>query len=1221
MARNSHPATTGQIPDDLRETLQGVAKRHRTVRSSLAALRVLFVSLAVGLVVVLLLGEFTQMPLALRCVLALLVWVVPAGLCLHVLIPALRQVNMQAAADTMDAVRPQSHELFLSAVELAQKRQDPFVGSPQLVNHVINRAADDAHAVDPGRAVSADKLIRWAFLCGPLVLIWAILWPLMPQTLTLGVQRTVFPWMVATASPATGPRHSIKVEQGPVITFFEKRYVFPAYTRLPEKIVRGHNGAIHGLFGSRIQVIIHTTEPLAVGSQLVVNTSGNQPAKLPLTRYGPLAYAANLVLTHNATYAAVLVNQNGVKMAGKQAWPVTVDAVPPPTIHISTPALTVRVRPDDLVPVQFTATDIYGLSAIRALLWTGNSAVRTVNITLPGIPGKVIQSHWTISVPQQLPAAGRTVAPTIYYKLEALDCARPQAHIAITARHELIVDTHLQHSYLTRQDNKLSMSLRQAIVQALIAVKAGSAQARALVRWPMYRAVDPLRKAAVAGAAVRVVRAGRTLANQAKTMLANDFGAVATRAIGIVHGPMRAAANDLARTGLAADQAGRTRMPRLARASTVALQRTQASLLRLLHALDQAKARAALKNSLTRLARRQRSIAQMLSIRDSPQRAYHDQQALAQQLQQLLRQHPSLQNPVAQQMTRQLYQLAQKAASIAARQAAENMDLHPHLLQQAQQTALRHLANQQQLLNRQITRFNQRYKTAIAAAAAQPVTAAMMQTVSHALASPGNAAVAREGRNNIVKILQAMANQLNRYASQSDTPAARQQSRQVKQNQVTANQLSQQVQAAAATLQQEESAKSLHRAVQAADAIWRQARNMLNENPADQENQERADLLQARTDARHAVEQTMHGSGNTAESLLKQAYHQLAKATREQAAQLDTQKSLAQQATVAAMQARTLARRQTALAAQTAAAHKTPTPQAVESAQHQTANAIAEAIAQGQILQQQAMAGAPNLAQHLKAALTLMQRANTAQSQAAADQSAHDSAGSQAHQGQALAQMRMAGREIAALEHFGRMDTSWQHPAGADGREAGNVASGQTGPSQAGPPGANNSSADTDPGRASQASLGTMAAVARHVQAAVASQPQALVGSAGAAASAAQSLTMASTTLAGALAGQPSAMPGGHGKNPGANSTDPGYRASADQPGSNGTGISGPMPDTWAVPPQVTALGISPAQWEHLGPLQQLRLLNIARQRLPAGYRRTIRDYYLRIAALRAVKQ
>ncbi len=1209
MARNSNPATTGQIPDDLRESLQGVAKRHRTVRSSLAALRVLFVSLAVGLVAVLLLGEFTQMPLTLRWVLALLVWVVPAGLCLHVLIPALRRVNMQVAADTMDAIRPQSHELFLSAVEFAQKRQDPFVGSPQLVNHVINRAADDAHAVDPGQAVSADKLIRWAFLCAPLVLIWAILWPLMPQTLTLGVQRTVFPWMVATAPPMTGPRHSIKVEQGPAITFFEKRYIFPAYTGLPEKTVRGHNGAIHGLSGSRVQVIIHTTEPLAVGSRLVVNPSGGQPDTLPLTRYGPLAYAAKLMLTHNATYAAVLVNQLGVQMAGKQVWPVTVDAVPPPTIHILTPALTVRVRPDDLVPVQFIATDIYGLSAIRALLWTGNSAVRTVNIALPGTPGKVIQSNWTISVPQQLQAAGRTDAHTIYYKLEALDCAQPQAHIAMTARHELIVDTHLQHSYQTRQDNKLWMSLRQAILQALIAVKAGRAQARALVRWPAYMAVDPLRKAAVAGVAVRVVRTGRTLANQAKTMLETDFGAVAARAIGIAHGPMHVAANDLARTGLAADQAGGTRMPRLARASTVALQRTQASLRRLLHALDQAKTREALKNLLTRLARRQRSIAQRLLDGSSPHHAYHDQQALAQQLQQLLRQHPSLQNPVAQQMTGQINQLAKKIASIAARQAAEDMDLHPNLLRQAQQTALGHLANQQQLLNRQITRFNQRYKPAIATAAAQPVTAAMMQTVSHALNSPGDAAVAREGRNNIVKTLRSMARQLDRYASQADTPAARQQSRQVEHNQVTADQLSRQVQAAAATLQQGESTNALHRAVRAADAIGRQVRNMLNENPVDQE---RADLLQARADARHAVEQTMHGSGNAAESLLKQAYHQLAKAIREQVAQLESQRSLAQQATAAAMQARTLASRQAALATQTAKAHKTPTPQAISSAQHQTANAIAEAIARERKLQQEAMAGAPNVAQHLKAALTQMQRANTAQAQAAADQSAHDQAGSQANQGRALAQMRMAGREIAALEHFGRMNTSSQRPAGADGSKAGNWAARPTESSQAGPPGANSSSADAGQSRASQASLGTMAAVARHVQAAVASQQQALTGSAGAAASAAQSLTMASATLAGALAGQPSAMPNSHGGNPGAGSAEP----SAGQPGSEGTGISGPMPDTWAVPPQVTALGISPAEWEHLGPLQQLRLLNIARQKLPSGYRRIIRDYYLRIAAL-----
>ena len=1220
MDRNSNPATSGRMPDNLRESLQSVAKRQRTVRLSLAVLQVLFGSLAVGLAAVLLLGEFTHMPLALRWGLALLVWVVLAELCRQVLLPSLRKVNVQAAASTMDAAIPQSQELFLSAVEFAQKPQDQFLGSPQLVRHVINRAADDAHAVDPEQAVSANNLIRWACLCAPLLLTWTILWPLMPQTLALGMQRTVFPWIAASAPRASGPGPAIMVAPGPAITYFEKHYIFPAYTRLPEKIVRDHNGSIRGLSGSRVQIIFHTTEPLAVGSRVVVNPGAGPPETQPLTPYGPLAYQANLMLIHDGTYTAVLVNQHGVKMIGKRVWPVTVDAVPPPMIHILAPALTVRVRPDDHVPVQFTATDRYGISAIRALLWTGSSAAQTVDIGLSSMPGKVIQSSWVISVPRQLGRAGGTAGHTIFYRLEALDSAQPQAHIALTARHELIVDAHLRHGYQTRQDNQLWMSLRQSIMKALIAVKAGLTQARNLARWPAYRAVDPLRQAAVAGAAVRVVRTGRALVQQAKTLLATDFGAVAARAIDVAHGPMRVAAEDLARTGLAADQSRRAQMPQFARTSMVALKRAQAALLRLLHALDQAKVHAALKNLLARLAHRQRTIARTLSANGPSPSAYHDQQSLARQLRQLLRRHPTLQDPVANQTAEQISQLAHKVASILAQQVAATTDLHPNLLRQARRTALEHLASQQQLLDRQITQFQQRYKPEIAAAAAQPVTAAMLRTVSRALENLGDAAVAREGRNNIVKTLQSMANQLDRYANQANTPRAKQQSSQAKLDQASVNQLSRQVQAASAALQQGDSAQSLQRAVRAAEAIRQQTRNMLNENPT---GQERTNLLQARADANQAVEQATHQSGDAGESLLKQAYHQLANATQDQAEHLETQRSLAEQATAAALRARALANRQAELAARTAAARQTPTPQAVESLQRQITHDIAQAIAQGKNTQQNALAGGPTIAQSLKAALTEMRRAYATEDQAAAAQSTHDQTGAQVHQSRALAQMRTAGQEIAALEHKWGMGSPPAHPDGADGGKAGQAAarqaeSAQTGQSvePAGQSGTGTPSADAGQSHASQPSSGTMAAVARHVQSAVAGQPQALAGDAGAADAAAQSLTLASATLAGELAGPPSAMTSENDGKPGPGSPQPGHTASGSEPGSAGTGISGPMPDTPMVPPRVKAFGISPAEWEHLGPLQQLRLLNIARQKLPSGYRRIIRNYYLRIADL-----
>ncbi|MHB1769333.1 MAG: hypothetical protein ACYCUV_15955, partial [Phycisphaerae bacterium] len=68
----------------------------------------------------------------------------------------------------------------------------------------------------------------------------------------------------------------------------------------------------------------------------------------------------------------------------------------------------------------------------------------------------------------------------------------------------------------------------------------------------------------------------------------------------------------------------------------------------------------------------------------------------------------------------------------------------------------------------------------------------------------------------------------------------------------------------------------------------------------------------------------------------------------------------------------------------------------------------------------------------------------------------------------------------------------------------------------------------------------------------------------------------------------------------------------------NATGITGPGGPTGAPPKPVLAMGISPAQWSNLGPMAKRRLLNTARQNIPSGYKRMVRDYYIRLSEMRA---
>jgi hypothetical protein len=73
-------------------------------------------------------------------------------------------------------------------------------------------------------------------------------------------------------------------------------------------------------------------------------------------------------------------------------------------------------------------------------------------------------------------------------------------------------------------------------------------------------------------------------------------------------------------------------------------------------------------------------------------------------------------------------------------------------------------------------------------------------------------------------------------------------------------------------------------------------------------------------------------------------------------------------------------------------------------------------------------------------------------------------------------------------------------------------------------------------------------------------------------------------------------------------------------PGNSGspTGMNGAGGPAGAPPKPVLAMGISPAQWSNLGPLAKRQLLNTARQNIPSGYKRMVRDYYIRLSELHA---
>jgi hypothetical protein len=161
---------------------------------------------------------------------------------------------------------------------------------------------------------------------------------------------------------------------------------------------------------------------------------------------------------------------------------------------------------------------------------------------------------------------------------------------------------------------------------------------------------------------------------------------------------------------------------------------------------------------------------------------------------------------------------------------------------------------------------------------------------------------------------------------------------------------------------------------------------------------------------------------------------------------------------------------------------------------------------------------------------------------------------------------------------------------------------------------------------AGQTSYQRIMAAAQQVQHAMQAVQQAGQGDSQAAQQAAQSLGAAGQTINSQASSGPAGMPGsGTGTSvaagPGVGQAGAvGAAASATGAGISGNpkGLNGSGGPVGAAPKPVLALGISPAQWRNLGPLTKRQLLNTARQNIPSGYKRMVRDYYIRLSEMRS---
>ncbi|HWE04871.1 MAG TPA: DUF4175 family protein [Tepidisphaeraceae bacterium] len=1036
-----------------------------------------------------------------------------------------------------------------------------------------------------------------------------------------------FTYKVST-DRGVSPTYSVTVNPRPAIARLDVKYDFPKYTALETKTLTANDGNIDAVVGTKITLIVHTTDSLAADkSQLVFDDGRPTQSVAALT---PTAeknvYEAKFDVAQSGDYHIKLLNQYNLGMKEDQARAVTARADEAPAIAISSPKEQITVRPDDDVSVMYLASDDFGVDHIDVLLQIDDKPERTAPVAIHSKNRKNIKDAWTLSVPAILRMEGVAEATRISYQLKATDNRDPDPQTGLSARQTLLISKNETKSFQDKLNEMRKEDLQAAIRKAIERLNVDGPKV-AVVRDHLARlALREEQVRDLADVRDHISLTGKGLAETAGDYLDTPFAEVAKAAKEISDNQIAQAADNTAKIALdgadikAGHSDGEVAYGKIIDARD--------ALEQLLRKVEEAEKKAEAAQALKDAAKKQEEVAKEMA--EHPEKQLENklkQQEAIKKLEEAMRKDPTLQNRDAQQLAQKLAELENKVEQEQQKQTdLQNQSEKQEEKQQAQEAA-NALAEEQKKLNEEVKQFAKDDKKPLEQAQAQAPDANQQQDLVKK--------IEQHELQNAAQQAQQQADQLKQDAKKLEAQAAKptatadqqKQQQQDQQNQQDAKAAEKQADQAAKDLQKQENAAQPNagpakdaaaKVEQAAQQVQQQADKVEKQNDAgakDADVQKAAEA--AKADAQQAAQEAQQAAAaanpQDAQKAADQAGQELAKAATElnQAAQAEAKADQAaakadnqQAAAQAADQAKDLAAKQQEIAKalqqqaqQQADAAAAPAPQ--QSAQPQLALAQQTQQAQqaAQQLAQQAQAQQdPALAQRADAAAKALDQAAQAQQDAAKADAAAKPA--DAAQAQADAQKALAKADKALR---GATDPA-QAQAAADPAQA-QADAGQ--PPQAGQPDAG----QPDAGKPDAGQGQPQQTAAQAAQEAAQAQQQALQPNPAAAAEAAQALAQAAQAAEQGLPGQgppeqgtePGTEPGEH-PHPVA---DPKLGIAANETG----GDNKP-------PAAVLALGISASDWAKLPPIMQKELMNASQQSGPPAYKEMIKNYYVRVAQM-----
>ncbi len=1077
-----------------------------------------------------------------------------------------------------------------------------------------------------------------------------------------------FTYRIQAAGETAGP-FSVHVQSRPAVARLRVDYTYPGYTHLAPRVDESRDGAIDALVGTQVKLTLDLSEPVK-DAQVVLGT-GAAAAPLALTKLSdtPPRYSTEMTLSKNDVYRIRLVGDPDLSNKDDQERPITARPDAPPLIAVTSvggmPPAALKVRPDDVVAVKFTASDDFGLTKLEGLAQVDDSLPTVVRLPLT-LEERKQEGTWRVAMGELLRILPPGANPQhVVLQIRATDNRDPDPQVTTSPGLELAIDAGVT-PLAQRQDNQAAKELGAAVREAEQALEQAR-QAEAAVQAAGDKPLSAAEKQTAAVAQQQLADARQKLNDAAAAAAGTRLAEQAKEVQSIAQGPLKQGEENAAKASLAADQPAARNSS--AADSQKSIAEAQSRLNKVAQSLGEQVKDQPLAHALDDLAKRQQELADALAAHPHDPALEAQQKQLQKELEKVIKEHPELQQTAAAGKQQGVDALAQQVRQLAESQDAVNDAVRSRADAAKGGGQGGDLAKQQQALNRDIGQFAQQQGSALRGAdTLTPDDKALAPIVKDLADNHLEDAAAAQKR---------AAEQLDQAAGKLDrSGGANAAAKQAAALQQQLQKLSQEIQQAQTNhnppTRPSDPANQTARAL--AEDVKRAAQG-LAQHPA-----ARAGAAAASKAADAARTAASQGNAKGAQQELSNAASRLAEAARaaggspEAGEAADEAKSLAQRQGALAEQ--TAAQAAAAADARSAAAH----PSEAAKTQQEHASQIDQAAQQAESLQQGSQGAAPDLAAKIGKAAQALKSAAQEERAAAAATGANDPATAASRQqrsadalGQAeeaLTGQRTPRPQGSPQQQDSQGGSSQQQargqPAGQPGGKpgeqargpsasgagkqpgdsgqqgkgasqqtasgAGQPGEGQPGEGQpgAGQPGAGQPGGSASGGNAPGGAEGATAdagndpaGLARAVQAAREAQSRAGDGNPAAAREAARQLAQAAQALSpsGGSSGPSSAMAG---------STPPGG-GTAGQPGvlpangrgndgsGRGPGVGPATPAAAAdVPQAVQDIGVAPSDWAKLPAAMQDQLLHAAQQGGPPSYRDMIKNYYNRIARLQA---